>query len=213
MNAEPECIKLIGQHRQHDAFEVGSHRFVDFLSHGTVLEECTLTIRGLSRGVVFHGATLRRCLIDAKRRFMNFSWHDVVLEECSFKGRFVGCDFGPRPDAYAAPPHGAVSACDFSQAQLHLCRFFRSEMARQMLPRWPCFTILEPETNAADWLAIPFPESYRRIEQRLIAEAVPEFRVNGVVGACEHAGEIAKKHDVSVDEIKALISGRSYIVL
>lgn len=213
MNAEPDCIKLLGQHRRGESFEVGGHRFVDFLSHGTVLEDCTLVSRASSRGVVFHGAILRRCLIHAKRRFTNFSWHDVVLEECTFKGWFVGCDFGPRPDAYADQPQGAVSGGDFSQAQLHACRFFRSEMAPLKLPRWPCFTVLEPEKNATDWLSIPFPDSYRRVEQKLIAEADPDYRVDGVVAACEHAGEIAKKHDVSVEEIKALLSGRSYILL
>jgi hypothetical protein len=213
MNAEPESIKLLGQHRRGEQFEVGGHRFVDFLSHGTVLEDCTVTIRSSSRGVVFHGATLRRCLIQAKRRFMNFSWHDVLLEECVFKGWFVGCDFGPRPDAYVDHPHGIVSGCDFSQAHVHTCRFFRSEMARLKLPKWPSFTILEPEKNAADWLSIPFPESYRQVEQKLIAEAVPEYRVEGVVAACEHAGEIAKKHRVSIEEIKALVSGRLYILL
>lgn len=72
--------------------------------------------------------------------------------------------------------------------------------------------ILAPEKNAADWLSIPFPESYRNVEQRLIAEAVPEYRVEGVVAACENAKEIAKKHKISVDDIKRLIAGRSYIV-
>src|SRR5688500_14848772 len=123
MNAEPDCIKLLGQHRRREAFEVGGHRFVDFLSHGTVLEDCTLTIRGSSRGVVFHGANLCRCTIQAKRRFTSFSWHDVVLEECTFKGWFVGCDFEPRPDAYPDQPQGSISASDFSQSQLHACRF------------------------------------------------------------------------------------------
>jgi hypothetical protein len=213
MDTEPDCIKLLGQHRRGESFEVGGHRFVDFLSHGTVLEDCELTIRGSSRGVVFHGATLRRCQIHAKRRFSNFSWHDVVLEECAFQGWFVGCDFGPRPDTYPDHPQGAVVANDFSLAQLHACRFFRTKMSHLKMPTWPCFTVLEPEHNAADWLSIPFPDSYRRVEQQLIAEIVAEYRVEGVVAACEHAGEIAKKHAIAIDEIKELVSGRSYILL
>lgn len=213
MEPEPDCIKLLGEHRRGEAFEVGGRQFVDFLSHGTVLEDCTITSRASSRGVVFHGAVLRRCLIQAKKRFTNFSWHDVILEECQWKGWFVGNDFGPRPDAYPAGPAGTVSACDFSGAQLHMCRFFRAEMAAQRLPQWPCFTVLEPEANAADWLSIPFPASYGRVEQMLIAEAVPDFRVQGVVAATQHAGEIAKKHSITMEQVKSLVSGKSYIVL
>jgi len=213
METEPDCIKLLGARRRGETFEVGGHKFVDFLSHGTVLEDCTLISRASSRGVVFHASVLRRCLIHAKRRFTNFSWHDVILEECQFKGWFIGNDFGPRPDAYPDKPQGVASGCDFSHAQLHMCRFFRSEMTTQRLPKWPCFTVLEPERNAADWLSIAFPESFRRGEQELVAEAVPDFRVEGVVARSQHAGEIAKKHGVTVDEIRALVSGRSYIVL
>jgi hypothetical protein len=34
-----------------------------------------------------------------------------------------------------------------------------------------------------------------------------------VVAACQSATEIAKKHDISAEEIKILVSGRSYIRL
>lgn len=210
---EADNLKLLGEHRRGEVFDVGGHRFVDFVSHGTILEECTLRISGSSSGVVFHGGIFRRCLIQTRRRFQNFSWHDVVLDRCVFKGWFVGCDFGPRPDAYPEHPRGEVSYCDFQQARLHQCRFFRSDPARIKLPPWPCFTVREPEQNAADWRAIPFPESYRQVEQALIAEAIPEYRVAGVSAACEHAGEIAKRHNISVDEIKTLVSGKSYIIL
>jgi hypothetical protein len=213
MDVEPDCIKMFGEHRRGESIEVGGHRFVDYVSHGTVLEDCTLTVRGSLRGVVFHGATFRRCLMLPQRRFASFSWHDVVLDHCVFKGWIYGCDFGPRPDAYPTHPQGAVDDCDFSQARLHLCRFFRTDMARLKLPAWPCFTVLEPERNAADWLAIPFPDSYRRVYQLLIAEAVPDLRVHGVVACTEHAGEIAKKHGISVEAVKALVGGRSYIVV
>jgi hypothetical protein len=213
MNAKSDGIRLLGEHRRGETFEVGGHTYVDFLSHGTVLEDCTLISRASSRGVVFHGSVLRRCLIQTKRRFTNFSWHDVVLEGCTFKGWFIGNDFGPRPEAYPDQPQGAASACDFSQSHLHMCRFFRSEMELQKLPKWPCFTVLEPEQNATDWLSIGFPEGFRRVEQQLIAEAVPEFRVEGVVAASQHAGEIAKRHGITLDEIRTLVSGKSYIML
>lgn len=149
MSTEPDCIKLLGEHRRGETLTVGGHRFVDFVSHGTLLEDCTLIIRGAARGVVFHGATFRRCVIQAKRPFTNFSWHDVRLEQCVFQCSLIGCDFGPRPDAYPDHPQGVVTACDFSQAPLHRCRFFRCDMAGQTLPPWPCFTVLEPEQHAA----------------------------------------------------------------
>lgn len=213
MNDEADCLKLLGQHRRGETFQVGNHRFVDYLSHGSVLEDCTIEIAGASRGIIFHGATLRRCEIKMKRRFTNYSWHAVRLEQCVFQGSIFGCDFGPRPDAYPNDPVGALISCDFSQALLHMCRFFRSEIDAIGLPEWPCFTILDPEENAIEWLSIPFPESYRQVEQKLIAEAVPEYRVKGVVAHCENASEIARMHKVSIDEIGALLRGRSYIVL
>jgi hypothetical protein len=213
MNTEPDCIKLLGERRRGETFEVGGHRYVDFLSHGTVLEDCTITIQGSSRSVVFHGATFRGCTIRAKRRFQHFSWHDVALDQCHFKGWFIGCDFGPRPDTYPDHPRGEVSCCDFGQARLHACRFFRADMSRITLPGWTCFTVLEPERNAADWLSIPFPDSYRRVEQQLIAQAVEGWRVEGVAADCQSATEVARKHDISAEEIKVLVSGRSYIHL
>lgn len=213
MSAGTDPIKLLGEHRRGEAFEVGRHRFVDFLSHGTVLEDCTVTLAGSARGVVFHGATLRRCTIRARRPFANFSWHDVVLDRCAFAGRFVGCDFGPRPDAYPAHPRGGVAGCDFQGAQLHECRVFRTDVGQLRLPRWPCFAVLEPERNAADWLSIPFPESFGRVEQPLIAEAVPAYRVAGVSAACQDAGEIARRHAIPVAEIRRLLDGRPYILL
>ena len=86
-------------------------------------------------------------------------------------------------------------------------------MSSQKLPAWPSFTILEPEKNAADWLAIPFPESFRHVEQATLVEAVPpEYRVDGVAAACVSAAVIAKKHKISVAEIKNLIAGKPYIV-
>lgn len=209
---DPDCIKLLGEHRRNETFDVACHRFVDFLSHGTILDGCTIRICGSARGIVFHGATLRNCRIIAARRFAGFSWHDVILQNCVFEGVFASCDFGPRPDAYPNPPYGELSACDFNQARVQSSRFFRCDMAKQKLPTWPSFTILEPEKNAEDWLAIPFPESYRNVEQRLIAEAVPEYRVEGVVAACENATVIAKKHRITAEEIKSLIAGKSYIV-
>src|SRR5262245_44162369 len=195
MNDAPDSIKILGEHRCGETLDVACHRFVDFVSHGTTLEECVINIRGAARGVVFHGATLRECTIKAKKPFTGFSWHDVVLDRCIFEGPFKGCDFGPRPDAYPDGPKGDVSACDFSSATVS-GRFFNSPTAEMIWPRWPCFTILDPERNAEDWLSIPFPESYRRIEQQLIVEAVPDWRVNGVVAACANASEIAKTHHV-----------------
>lgn len=209
---EPDCLKLLGEHRRGEAFDVAGHRFVDFVSHGTVLEDCTVRIRGSARGIVFHGATLERCRIESRRRFVGFSWHDVILDRCVFTGQFLSCDFGPRPDVYPDHPAGRVLDCDFSQAQLHSCRFFNSDMRRIVWPKWPCFTVLDPEQNAKDWLSIPFPDSYRTVEQALIAEAVADFQVKGVIAACEHAGEMAKKHKVTPEEIHALIAGKSYIV-
>src|SRR4051812_25619481 len=213
MSADVGQVKLLGEHRRGEAFEVGGYQLVDFLSHGTVLEDCTVTIAGSARGVVFHGATLQRCTVRAERPFANLSWHDVVLDRCTFVGRFVGCDFGPRPDAYPDHPRGGVAGCDFGAARLHKCRVFRSGVGSLRLPRWPCFAVLEPERNAADWLSIPFPESFRRVEQPLIAEAAPEYRVAGMSAACQDAGEIAKRHAIPVEEIRRLLDGRPYIRL
>ena len=80
MNAEPDCIKLLGEHRRRETFEVGGHRFVDFLSHGTVLEDCTLTIRGSSRGVVFHGYSPQ--LRDSSEA----AFHELLLARCAVAG-------------------------------------------------------------------------------------------------------------------------------
>jgi hypothetical protein len=165
-------LKLLGEHRRGETFVVACHELVDFLSHGTLLEDCRIEIRGSARGIVLHGATLLHSTIHTTRELRNFRWHDVVLDHCTFQGRFPGNDFGRRADAYPDPPFGSVVGCDFSRARLHLCRFFSCDLAGMDLPPWPCVTLENLGARRDEWLALPLPSALR-IAQETLADTMP----------------------------------------
>lgn len=200
-------VKLLGQHRRGETLVVACHDVVDYLSHGTVLEDCTIDVRGAARGIIFHEAALRRCAVHARRPFKNYSWHSVRLEGCTFRGNYVGCDFGPRPDAYPRHKLGAVSGCDFEATNLHQCRFFNVRMQDIRLPRWPCFTVLEPAANAGDWQQIPLPPGLGII-QRSVNRSLP-----GEVARVYSADELERTGEATADALRPLLAGKPYIVL
>jgi hypothetical protein len=207
MIADQGHIKLLGERRSGESLVVACHEYVDFVSHGTTLVDCTVEIRGSSRGIVFHGATLEQCVVHAKKEMTNYRWHDVKLTRCKFRGRYLGCDFGSRPDIYPDHPIGSAVDCDFSSAKLHLCRFFNCEMSRIQLPAWPCITILEPEKNCADWLAIKMPQELR-ITQQTVGETA-----KGEVAFVVDAEKWCRKCGVPVDAVRELVSAKSYVVM
>lgn len=73
-------------------------------------------------------------------------------------GRLSGCDFGHREPHMPGREHGAIEDCDFSEALLDGCRFHGCDMRTLRLPRWPCFTILDPLGRSHELSRLDWPE-------------------------------------------------------
>jgi hypothetical protein len=211
MTDPPVNVKILGERRESCTIDVARSKFVDFLSHGTNLNHCRVNIHGSARGIVFHGATLQDCEIVAKRRFTGYDWGDVVLRRCRFVGVFDNCRFGPRYTVNRDGPHGVIEDCDFSSAKLGWCEFYNCDVSGITIPTWPTFVIDAPPANSEEWMSIPFPASYASIEQTMIAGLSPEIDQTGLVAVTQNADAIAKRHSITTEEIRALISGHRFI--
>jgi hypothetical protein len=204
---DDQPLKILGESRRGETIDVArSGEWVDFVSHGSVLEDCRIVIHGSARSFVFAGATFRRCTIVAKRRLSNVRWTDVILDRCVLRGTCIGNEWGARPEAHMSEWRGGLAECDLRGAKLHLCEFYRCDLRSVALPRWPFFTILDPSENASDWLALPFTG-----RARIMAEVVVAARP-GHVGSTLDGTILARDAGLSIEALRDLLAGRPYIV-
>ena len=124
----------------------------------------------------------------------------MKLKGCRFKGRFAGNDFGFREDGNARERAGGIEDCDFSEAQLHGVAFFNCDMTTIRLPRWPCFTFLDPLRHVAELRQHAWPG----LVGKATVEAVCESPV-GTVAVTWHAPTVAEKMETTVEELRAAL--------
>jgi hypothetical protein len=121
-----------------------------WLGPNLTLRNCTVVISVASRWLTLMSGQFFDCTIQAKGELKNLRWARMGLKGCRFKGRFRGNDFGFMEDHIDKWKLGAVVDCDFSEARLDGCRFYNCDMSTIRLPRWPCFTLLDPVRRAAE---------------------------------------------------------------
>jgi len=103
------------------------------------------------------------CSFEVKQQLTNYQdWICASLKGCRFKGRFRGNDFGHWPEYGDEPEYqfGSIEDCDFSEARLETCRFHGCDLRTLRLPRWPCFTFLEPLRHFAELQRVEWPGSF-----------------------------------------------------
>ncbi|WNG61276.1 hypothetical protein F0U59_46125 [Archangium gephyra] len=170
-----------------------------WLGPNLTLRDCTVIISAARRSLTLMSGQLINCTIQAKGELKTLPWAPMKLKGCRFIGRFGGNDFGFRENLDERRKLGGIEDCDFSEALLNGCRFFNCDMSTIRLPRWPCFTIMDPRGHAAELGRSEWPGQVGILVEGLAKN--PE----GTVAETWHAPTVAEKMDTTVEELRAAL--------
>jgi hypothetical protein len=170
-----------------------------------VLKRCRLILRTTARGLIMTRVKFVQCHIEARRKLLNFQeWCACWLQECAFHGRFVGNDFGHWPEDLGS--HGGIEGGDFSTATLDGCRFVGCNMHTIRLPRWPCFTLLDPVKRVKELQGARWPGKLD-IWVDALADDPPT-----TAAVVEFAPRLAKNYECSEVELKEALANLNGVV-
>jgi hypothetical protein len=179
-----------------------------YLGPNLTLRRCTVVVRVPTSRLILRQPRLIDCALELKQELRNHrGWVSASLKGCRLKGRMLGCDFGPFPGYMTGGEHGHVEDCDFSEARLDLCRFHGCDMRTLRLPRWPCFTILDPIGRGRELTSVKWPGSFRPVTVEGPYQEVPS-----VVATTFYAPAEAKRAGTTEEELKAAIERFDFIV-
>ena len=179
-----------------------------WLGPNLTLRHCTVVLGVGGRSVSLSSSRLIDCTIQVKRQLTGKAWTLVALRGCRFKGRFHGCDFGPWHDYMDGWEQGVVEDCDFSEAQLDACRFHGSDPRSLRLPRWPCFTIVDPIGRAAELNRLKWPGAFGSVVVENIAT-----HPRSTLALSYHVPSVAKRLETTPEELRAVLKGLECIVM
>ncbi|QRN97452.1 pentapeptide repeat-containing protein [Archangium violaceum] len=181
-----------------------------FLGSGLTLRNCTVIVKVSGRNLFIDGVRFIDCTFEVKQELKNHQqWIRASLKRCRFKGRLSGCDFGHWPEYGSEPEYklGAIEDCDFTEARLDGCRFMGCDPSTLRFPRWPCFTILDPLSRAAELRSVPWPGSFGSVVIEYLHE-----RPRATRAVTYYAPAIAKRHETTLEELEAVVEKFDCIV-
>ncbi|MFY0582290.1 hypothetical protein ACN28S_55640 [Cystobacter fuscus] len=173
-----------------------------WLGPDLTVRDSTVVISAAGRSLVPMAGQFINCTIQAKGQLKGVVWAQMTLKGCRFKGRFSGNEFGFREalvDTSRFKP-GGIEECDFSEAELHGVGFNGCDMSTIRLPRWPCFTFVDPVRHAAELRKHSWPGLFGRVTVEVVCESPP-----GTVAVTWHAPTIAEKKDTTVEDLRAAL--------
>ncbi|WNG33081.1 hypothetical protein F0U61_05180 [Archangium violaceum] len=179
-----------------------------WLGPNITLRRCTIVLSVGSRWLTLMSGQLIDCTIQAKNELKNTRWTTMNFKGCRFKGRFTGNEFGQRRGHDEEWELAGLEDCDFSEARLDACRFHGCDMRTMRLPRWPCFTIMDPRGHAAELGRLAWPGRFGRVVIEDFAEE-PE----SVVALTYHAPSVAERLDTTAEELRAVLEGLACVVM
>ena len=171
-----------------------------WIGPNVTLRRCTLVLSVASRWLHLLSGSLIDCTLQAKGELKNLRWATMNLKGCRFKGHFRGNDFGFMEDDTDTWKLGAVVDCDFSEARLDGCRFYNCDMSTIRLPRWPCFTLLDPVKRAAELAREVWPGRFGPVT----IEGLPGQEA-AVVALTYHAPSVAERQGTTAEELRAVL--------
>lgn len=128
------------------------------------LFNCTLTIS--NKLLSLYRCRLSNCTIIQKNLLKHVHAFGNRYERCTFKGKFLGVDFGRDPwidpITKTYDQLGELIDCDFTQAALDMCRFFSVDVQRQKFAPWPQFVVPYERELAASELEREWPGQFAR---------------------------------------------------
>ncbi|WP_230659876.1 hypothetical protein [Psychrobacter sp. I-STPA10] len=176
------------------------------LGPNLTLVNCSIINKHTARDISFIDTEMIGGIFHTKKRLTNWQQHRVTFEGVTFKGNFLGCDFGGRPDQEESSHYGLVKDCDFSQANMHLCRLFNADIESIKFGRWPYFTIINLEQAVAQIRKLDVPNA---LAISLDFSDEPE----GTSAVLSNAELIAKKQGVDIEIIKGLVSQIDSVIM
>jgi hypothetical protein len=179
-----------------------------YLSTGLILRNCTLVLKVSARNLIIKGARFIDCAFEVKQELTNHqAWMNASLVGCRFTGRFLGCEFGRRPGYSEWWKFGSIEDCDFTQARLNACRFHGCDTRTLRLPRWPCFTILDPIRHAPELNSVKWPELFGGVIIENLSQQPPS-----TTALTYHAPSVAKRMETTPEELRAVIEKFDFII-
>ncbi|MBM7112956.1 hypothetical protein [Archangium primigenium] len=153
------------QEIENERLELTDKGALYFLGANVTFKKCTLVLKVSARNLLIdEGTRFIDCTFEVKQELKNHQqWVFASLKGCRFKGRLSGCDFGYWPDYSDRAEHGSIEDCDFTEARLDGCRFHGGHTDTLRLPRWPCFTFLDPVGRALELRGVKWPGSFGEI--------------------------------------------------
>ncbi|ATB30704.1 hypothetical protein [Melittangium boletus] len=174
-----------------------------YLSTGLTLRNCTVVLKVPTARLIIKQARFIDCTFEVKQELKNLQdWISASIAGCRFTGRMTGCDFGHWPE-YGNDleyQYGAIEDCDFTEARLNTCRFMGCDPRTLKLPRWPCFTILDPIRRAPELRSATWPDLFGRVIIKHLHTHPP--RTNALT---LHAPTIAKQLETTPEELRPII--------
>ncbi|WP_201581388.1 MULTISPECIES: hypothetical protein [Psychrobacter] len=177
-----------------------------FLGPNLKLVDCVVINKQTARGIQFLDAEMVGGVFQTKKKLTNWQEHSVTFDSVTFKGNFLGCDLGGRPDEESSNHYGLVKDCDFSQANMHLCRLFNADIESIKFGRWPYFTIINLEAAAIQIQKLNVPNE-------LIISLDISDEPEGTSAVLFNAELIAKKEGIDIEVIKELVSQIDSVII
>lgn len=192
---------------QDERLELTDKEVIYWLGPNITLRRCTVVVGVGERQLVPMWGRLIDCTITARRAVADHCLTSLRFEGCRFIGRFTGVRFGQRAGVDRWWEHGGIENCDFSEARLDECVFHGCDMRTIRLPKWPCFTILDPIKHGRELLSVPWPGDFVPVTLEGRFQEQPS-----TVAVTIYAPAEAKRSGATLEELKAAVERFDFIV-
>ena len=92
--------------------------------------------------------------------------------------------------------------------RLDACRFYNCDMRTIQLPRWPCFTLLDPVRRAAELARVEWPGRFGSVVIEGLAK-----QEESIVALTEHAPSVAAQLGTTTEDLRAVLERLSGVVM
>jgi len=174
-----------------------------YLGPELTFKNCEIILKVSTKNLTITDTKFINCQIIAKKKLVNCQeWSSAIIKGCSFKGSFVGNDFGYSDEKYG---NGSIDDCNFSEADLRYCRLMSCDLKNFKLPQWPYFTVENPFKQKEVIASIEWSGKLKTWAKVLMRSQ------DITTGACFYAPDIANEDDTDLDEIKSMLQNINYI--
>ncbi|AVR97156.1 hypothetical protein [Pseudoduganella armeniaca] len=166
---------------------------VNQLGPELVFEECDIYSDCQSKALVMSGVRMiGGRFFQQDRALADHQFSRVHFNGVRFFGTFIGCDFGN----WDSNDIGSMANCDFTEAVLDSSRFLNVDVQSIKLPRWPCFTIVNP-AEAREFVMGNKWSAKTRIALDVYTDVDPEC-----TASLGDASRMAKQDGIALEDLR-----------